>query len=260
MTGTVAPMLTELAALLPPALRVVGLVVLAPGLSFQQAPMGVRVFLAIALGALIAPTAGSGSESLDEPLRFMLLCMAELLLGMALGFAAGAVLEALRFGGEVLDLQIGLRAGQLYDPTTGAHSGILSTAYYMIALLLFVTIDGHHWLVRGAAASFSIVPVGGAGISADPGTLVSDLGTTLLVTGLRVAAPIMAALLLADLALGLVARAVPQINVFLVGIPAKIALALVVAAASAPFLLMNTEQISRLMVRYLEMTLRAFGG
>jgi flagellar biosynthesis protein FliR len=250
----------ELAAHIPAALRIVGLALLAPGLSFQQAPMPVRVFLAVALGALVAPVAGPAETPIDEPVRFMMLCLGELLLGMALGFSAGAVLEAMRFGGEVLDLQIGLLAGQLFDPTTGVHSGILSTAYYILALLLLVSIDGHHWLVRGAAASFSMVPVGGMGAGADPGSLVSDLGTTMLLTGLRVAAPIMGALLLADLALGLVARAVPQINVFLVGIPAKIALALFVAAASAPLLLTNMEHISRLMARYLETTLRAFGG
>ena len=260
MTGLIASLMTELVALLPAGLRVVGLAALAPGLSFQQAPMAVRVVLAIGLGAIIAPIAGGRHDLLDDPMRFMLLCVAELLLGMALGFAAGAVLEAMRFGGEVLDLQIGLRAGQLYDPTSGAHSGILSTAYYMTALLFFITIDGHHWLLRGAAASFSIVPVGGMGIGGDPGALVSELGTTLLLMGLRVAAPIMGALLLADLTLGIVARAVPQINVFLVGIPAKIALALLVAATAAPFLMANIEQVSRLMARYLETTLRAFAG
>ncbi len=260
MTEITAALLMEIAALLPAGLRVIGLVTLAPGLSFEQAPMNARVILAIALGALIAPIAGGHPEMLDEPLRFMLLCLAELLLGLALGFTAGVMLEAMRLGGEVLDLQIGLRAGQLYDPVTGAHSGILSTAYYMVALLLFLSINGHHWLVRGTAASFSMVPVGGTTLGADMGTLVGELGTTLLVMGLRIAAPIMAALLLADLALGLVVRAVPQINVFLVGIPAKVALALVIAAAGAPFLLTNVERLARLMAQYLETTLRAFGA
>ena len=150
--------------------------------------------------------------------------------GAGAGARNAALLEALRFGGEVLDLQIGLRA-LVFDPASGAQSGILSTGYYLLTLLFFVTIDGHHWLLRGVAGSFAIVPVGGLCLDADLASIASDLGTSVLVLGLRVAGPVMAALLLADLALGLVARAVPQINVFLVGIPAKIAVAFAIAAS-----------------------------
>jgi len=260
MTAPMAVMLVKLQAMLPAALRIAGLVALAPGLSFQHAPAQVRVFLALGLATVLAPIASRGTQAPAEPLAFMGLCLAELLFGMVLGFAVGSLLEALRFGGEVLDLQIGLRAGQLYDPTSGSHSGILSTAYYMIALILFMAADGHHWLLRGLASSFAIVPVGGVSAGADLIALVGELGTSVLVLGLRVAAPVMATLLLADLAFGLVARAVPQINVFLVGIPAKIALGFMVAAAAASLLLANLHAITRLMAEYLEAMLRAFAG
>ncbi|MEA3402297.1 MAG: flagellar biosynthetic protein FliR [Armatimonadota bacterium] len=260
MTGVVAELLGEAARLLPPALRVVGLTVLAPGLNFQQAPMRVRVALALGLGAVLAPVAAAGTPAVEEPLRYAGLCLVELAVGMAMGFAMAALLEALRFGGEVLDLQIGLRAGQLFDPSTGSQSGILSTAYYMVALLLFVAVDGHHWVLRGLGASFAIVPVGRAVVTPGLAALVGDLGTSLLVLGLQVAAPVMAALLLADLALGLVARAVPQINVFLVGIPGKIALGLVIAALTAPLLVPHLGRIARLMAVYLDDMLRVLAG
>ncbi len=260
MTELVGALLERLVTTLPAGLRVAGMTAVAPGLSLQQAPPGVRVMLAVALAVVIAPVAAAGGAPPDGPLRFMALCLTEFAVGLAMGFVAAAVLEALRFGGEVLDLQIGLRAGQLYDPSTGTQSGILSTAYAMVALVLFVTLDGHHWLLRGLASSFTIVPVGAA--SAGPGLaeLVGDLGTSVLVMGLRIAAPVMAVLLLADLACGLVARAVPQINVFLVGIPAKIAIGLTIAAAGAPLLLANLERIARLMAEALEVILRVLAG
>jgi flagellar biosynthetic protein FliR len=256
----IAALIEHLAALLPAGLRVVGLAAVAPGLNYQQAPARTRVVLALALAMVIAPVAGPAPAQIDEPMRYIALCVMELVFGLALGFVAAAVLEALRFGGEMLDLQIGLRAGQLFDPTSGAQSGILSTGYYMLALIFFVTLDGHHWLLRGVAGSFGIVPVGGMTLGADLATLASNVGTTVLVLGLRVAGPVMAALLLADLALGLVARAVPQINVFLVGIPAKIAVAFAIAAVGTPMLLMNLERITELMATYMDAMLRAFAG
>jgi len=260
MIAPIALLVERTAQLLPAGLRVVGLAAVAPGLNFQQAPMRVRVALSLALAAAVAPVAGVPPAGIDEPLVFIALCVAELAFGLALGFVAAAVLEGLRFGGEVLDLQIGLRAGQLFDPTTGSHSGILSTGYYMLALVFFVTLDGHHWLLRALVEGFAIAPVGAMSLQAGIGTLASDLGTSVLVLGLRVAGPVMVALLLADLAFGLVARAVPQINVFLVGIPAKIAVAFVVAAVGVPMLLMNLERITRLIATYLDATLRVFGA
>lgn len=260
MTALAGPLLARLIAMLPAGLRVVGLMTLAPGLSLQHAPAQVRVLLAVALAAVVAPIASDGVEVPDEPLRFIALCLVELGVGLAMGFVAAMVLEALRFGGEVLDLQMGLRAGELFDPASGTRSGLLSTAYYMVALVLFVSVNGHHWLLRGLAASFTIVPVGTATLGSALTGLVGDLGTCMLSMGLRIAAPVMAALLLADLALGLVARAVPQINVFLVGIPGKIAVGFAVAAVGAPMLLANLERITELMATYMDAMLRAFAG
>lgn len=261
MIGPMTALIEAVAESLPAGLRVVGLAAVAPGLNYQQAPAQVRVGLALALAVVIAPAAEAGPAEIGEPLRYIALCATELVFGLALGFVTSAVLEALRFGGEMLDLQIGLRAGQLFDPVSGAHSGILSTGYYMLALVFFVTLDGHHWLLRGVASSFSLVPVGGMTLDgAALAALSSRLGTTVLVLGLRVAGPVMVALLLADLAFGLVARAVPQINVFLVGIPGKIAVGLAIAAVGAPMLLINLERITRLMAEYMDAMLRAFGG
>ncbi len=257
MTVLAAGFCERLIAMLPAGLRVVGLMALAPGLSLQQAPAQVRVALAVTLAVVIAPVASEGVCLPDEPLRFVALCLVELVVGLAMGFVAAVVLEALRFGGEVLDLQIGLRAGQLFDPASGMHSGILSGAYYMIALVLFVGVNGHHWLLRGLAASFTIVPVGGASLGGAPTEPAGDLGTCVLAMGLRIAAPVMAALLLADLALGLVARAVPQMNVFLVGIPAKIAAGLMIAAVGAPLLLTNLGRVAELMAGAIDLLLRA---
>jgi flagellar biosynthetic protein FliR len=141
------------------------------------------------------------------------------------------VLEALRFGGEVLDLQIGLRAGQLFDPVSGAQSGILSTGYYMLGAALLRDARRPSLAAARRGGQLRIVPVGGISSAPSSRALVGRTSAPACsLLGLQVAGPVMVALLLADLAFGLVARAVPQINVFLVGIPAKIALAFALAA------------------------------
>jgi len=259
MTDMVGALSAQLVGLLPAGLRVVGMVALAPGLSIQQAPAQVRVLLALSLAAVLAPAVGA-EVSLSDPLPFMGLCLAELAIGLALGFVAATLLEAMRFAGELLDLHIGLRAAQLFDPSSGVSSGLLSTTYHLLAVVLFVAINGHHWLLRGLAASFGLVPVGAAALPVALGSLVDHLGATIFVMALRVAAPVMAALLLADLAFGLVARAVPQINVFLVGIPAKLALGLIVAALGVPLLAHNLAALARLMAQAVDALIRAVAG
>jgi len=258
MTDLVSLILAHLVALLPAGLRVVGVVAFAPGLGSERAPARVRVALAVGLATLIVPVCVHEAPPIQEPATFILACLAELAFGAALGVALGILLEAVRFGGEILDLQIGLRAGQLFDPTSGEQSGILSTGYYLIAFILFVQLNGHHAVLRGIAASFDSAPVGCLGYHAGLGRVVGDLGSAVFALGLRIAGPIIAALLLADLAFGLVARAVPQINVFLVGIPAKIALGILVAALGVPLLCRNVGSLAELMSRYLHLILRAF--
>jgi flagellar biosynthetic protein FliR len=253
----VALMTAKLVAFLPAGLRVAGVVFFAPGLGGEKTPPTVRVALALGLAAVVVPVCVRTPPPVGDPGLFVALCLAELAFGIALGFAMGALLEALRFGGEILDLQIGLRAGQLFDPSTGSQSGILSTGYYMIALVLFMQLDGHHYLLRGLAASFQMTPVGELTLRPCLMRVVSDLGSSLLAIGVRVAAPVIAALLLADLSFGLVARAVPQVNVFLVGIPAKMALGFIIAAISASLLSENIAQIIQSGARFMDHIIRA---
>jgi flagellar biosynthetic protein FliR len=245
--------------LLPAGLRVAGVVAFAPGLGSESAPARIRVALAVGLAAVVVPVCVRNPPPIAEPTTYLVTCLSELAFGAALGFALRLLLEAARFGGEILDLQIGLRAGQLFDPASGQQSGILSTGYYLIALIIFLQLNGHHALLRGVAASFAIAPLGG--LSYEPGLyeVVADLGQSMLALGLRLAGPIIAALLLADLAFGLVARAVPQINVFLVGIPAKIALGIIVAALAMPLLCRGLGSLVQLMSRYLDLIIRGFG-
>ncbi len=259
MTQLVAALAAQLVGYFPAALRVAGVMWFSPGLGSERIPPQVRVLAGLALAVVVVPVAVTRPLVPAGAEEFITLCLAELAFGAALGMTLSLLLEAFRFGGEVLDLQAGLRAGQLFDPGSGEASGLLSTGYSLLALFLFLQLNGHHLLLRAMAASFQMTPVGA--LSAQPGLpeVICDVGRSMLTIGLTVAAPVMGALLLADLALGLVARAVPQVNVFLVGLPAKIALGLAIAAAGAPLLGPQVRALVAESARYLDLVVRACG-
>lgn len=259
MTQLVAALTSQLVGFFPGALRVAGLVWFAPGLGSERVPPQVRLFLALGLAVVVVPVAVTEPVVPEGLEQFIILCLAELAFGMALGLSLAALLEAFRLGGELLDLQMGLSVATLFDSSTAQQSGLLGTIYYLLAVVLLMQADAHHLLLRGVVASFRITPVGT--LCADPGLqqVMTDLTRSMLIMGLTVAAPVMVALLLADLGLGLVARAVPQVNVFLVGIPAKIALGLAIAVASAPLLGPQLRALMSEAARYLQLLVRGFG-
>src|SRR5262249_49646261 len=124
-------------------------------------------------------------------------------------------------------MQMGLSIMNLVDPSTGASMPVIAQFYGLFATLLFFVLDAHHIFVRGIFMSFDLAPLGAPGFSPGIAVTLTTLVGKLFVMSVELAAPVMAALFLADVALGLVARTIPQMNIFTIGFPLKIALGLV---------------------------------
>lgn len=216
--------------------RLLGLVALAPGFSGAAVPPQVRVALAVGLAMALGPLiACPDPRVLDLPVGgYLLILGGELALGGAIGFCLACLLEAARFAGEMVDLQIGFRAGELYDPVAGGSSSILGRLWYLAALVFFFQVDGHHWLIGGLARSYGLCPVGDLAFEREWGLLAGQMLLASFALGLRLAAPLVASLVLADVTLGLVSRGMPQMNILLVGMPAKIIVGLAALAACSP--------------------------
>jgi flagellar biosynthetic protein FliR len=146
------------------------------------------------------------------------------------------LLEAFRWAGEILDLQLGLRVGEVFDPVSVQGSSQLGQLYHFTALTIFFVMDGHHWVLAALARSIERVPPGEIAMGAPLMKLLTGALTSSMDIVARAGAAGITALLLADVALAIVARHVPQMNVFLVGIPAKLGVGLLVLAVSAPLL------------------------
>jgi flagellar biosynthetic protein FliR len=217
--------------------RVSPLFLLAPLFSSKLLPGRARSVIAVAIAVGIAPIAlhaGDAKIPLDA-LAFGGLLLKELLVGIAFAFGLGALFAAVTAAGSIVDALVGFSFGSLVDPITGNQGGTLNQVYSMVGLAIFVAINGDAWVIQGLARTYDAVPL----LSApDVRTMVQ--GAELAFSGilgaaLQICAPIVLAMLLTDVAFGLVAKMMPQLNVFAVGFPAKVTVGLLVIGASLPF-------------------------
>lgn len=219
-----------------PAARVLGILVFLPGAGSPQVPPQARIVLAGGVSLLVASAVGVRPWVPVAPEQYLMVLLSELGLGLVVGWAVTVFLEAMRWVGEVMDLQVGLAAGAMLDPVSGTHGSLLGQFYYMTASAFFFVVDGHHWVLAAVGRSLERLPPGELAFGAGSLRLLLEAATSAVDIGVRLGASGLAALLLADLALAIVGRHVPQMNVFLVGIPAKLGAGIAVLMLAAPML------------------------
>lgn len=180
-----------------------------------------------------------------DPLSYALVAASETAVGLAIGLVVTTLLSALYLAGQFIDFPMGFGMVNVLDPQTGTQMPVLGEFLSTVAILVLFLVDGHHVLLRALAESFALLPIGGAGLGGPAIEAVTRLFSASFVLGLRIALPVMGALFLADVALGIVARAVPQINVFFVGFPLKIGIGFAVIALVLPaFVMLMAELLS----------------
>jgi flagellar biosynthesis protein FliR len=218
--------------------RVSPLFLLAPLFSSKMIPARARSVIAVGLAIGIAPiavSAGDGAELAADVWTLGGLVVKELLVGLGFSFALAALFAAVQVAGSVLDTLIGFSFGALVDPVTGTNGGVLNQLYALVGVMIFVVIDGDAWVIQGLARSYEAVPLASA---PDIGTLVEGAQVAfggILGAAIQICAPVLLAVVLTDVAFGLVSKVMPQLNVFAVGFPAKVTVGLVLVGASLPF-------------------------
>jgi flagellar biosynthetic protein FliR len=218
--------------------RIAPLFVLAPLFSMPGIPGRVRGITAVALAIGIAPVARHASEGQSLPDDVWLLgglMIKEVLVGMAFAFIIGALFAAVSAAGSLLDTFIGFSLGGVLDPITGTQSSLIAQLYGLIGVMVFIAIGGDGWVIQGLAHTYDTVPLATApqigSLTAGTQAAFSSIGAA----SIQVCAPVLLALILTDVALGVVSRVVPQLNVFAVGFPLKAAVGLLMIGVSLPF-------------------------
>ena len=204
------------------SLRLAALWMLTPLMTLFKAPMLFRALFTAALSAVIAAGLPAYAWPVVPDLASLALaCISELLLGAVLALGLHAAFGAMHFAGRLLDLQMGIGVGGVFDPTTRTQASALSMGLQWLAVVVFFTLDGHHALLRGVSYSVAQVPLGTFFTSYPLAEVVSAFGLVFTLA-LMVCGPATLALLVLEAGLGVVSRALPQMNVFFVSIPLKI--------------------------------------
>jgi flagellar biosynthesis protein FliR len=217
-------------------MRIAPLFVLAPLFSSKMMPVKVRTVVAVGLAIGLTPIAVHGQRIPTDPMAVAGLLIVQVLVGLAFSFAIGVVFAAVEAAGSLTDLTAGFSYGSILDPINGNQGGVMTSLYGLVGVAMFIAIGGDAWTLRGLARTFTLVPLTKAPHIASLTTGVEQAFSTIFVAALEITAPVLLALLVTDVAFGMVSRVVPQLNVFAVGFPLKVGVAMLVVAAALPFL------------------------
>jgi flagellar biosynthetic protein FliR len=215
--------------------RVSPLFVLAPLFSSRLVPGRVRGIVAVAIAIGLTPIVVRGQHPPTDPFQLGGLIAKEVLVGLAFSYAVSTLFSAVTVAGSLLDTSIGFSFGSLVDPVNGTQSTIISQAYSMMGLLVFIAINGDGWLIKGLARTYDLVPLSKAPALGTLTAGVEQAFVSIFISAIQVAGPVLIALILTDAAVGLVSRVVPQLNVMAVGFPAKVVVGLLLIGVSLPF-------------------------
>lgn len=249
--------LTEVLGFLLVVCRVGGLFVLAPGFSASMIPSRIKLMLAMALSLALMPIAVHGQTVPLDAGAYAMLMLKELGVGLIFAFPMALVGAAVQAGASLLDTLIGFSFSSILDPVNNQQTAILGQFYSLFAVLVLLMSGGDHIMIEGLGASYRALP-----ITAYPhiGALTSgalNAFAQVWVIGLEIAAPVLVALVITDAAIGLVSRAVPQMNVFVVGMPAKILVGMTVVAATLPFV---SNQVQGALQQSVMQAVQTLGG
>lgn len=204
-------------------LRVAAVVGSIPVISGAQAPKRVKAILSLALAFVLFPQAQVHIQEFDSSaLSLLVMGGHEVLLGLLLGFTGQLLFVAAQFGGTVIGYQMGFAAANIIDPQSRQQIQLLSQFQNVIAILLFLAINGHHIFFRVMARSFEVLPPGGTGQIQLAIPYLMELTSRMFVLGLQLSAPILVVLLLSDFILGIMSRVFPQLNAFMLKFPINI--------------------------------------
>lgn len=243
-------------------LRILGFFATAPFFSGKYINNYVKAGLALMIAIFIILTNETISvpySFFDNTLGYAGVCIVELLIGVIIGFCATIIFNVVIFAGSLIDSQAGLTMATVYDPSSSTQLAITANLYYYALIMVFLATNMHHSFIKAIFYSYELLPVGVFNVTGPTISYMISIMTEFFLLGFKFASPVIAAMLILDVGLGILVRAVPQMNMFVVGFPLKLAIFMLVMFLATELFIQNYAYIYDKTITVIINTIRLFG-
>lgn len=217
-----------------PFVRIIGMIMVAPVFSASMVMPRVRILVAVGLTLILVPLIPPPSHVTLFSVSGAIVTAQQLVIGIAMGFALQMVFDALILAGQASAMSMGLGFAIAVDPARGVNVPVVSQYFMVLATLAFLAINGHIMVIDTLARSFEVLPIGETGLPTRGIRQLVEWGSQIFAGAVKIALPAMTALLIVNLAFGVISRAAPTLNLFAVGFPITMALGFVILMVSVP--------------------------
>ena len=225
-------------------LRVSAVLIAAPIFGHRSFLSRGKIGLAFMVSLIVFPlVADRGFEVPTGIFAYVFMMISEVIMGLILGFIVLLIFVGIQFAGQLAGLQMGFGIVNVIDPQSSNQISILGQFLNILAILILLSLNGHHVILNGLLHSFDVVPLGGVTLVAPVMERLIAMSAAIFVVAVKIAAPILVALFLISVAMGILARTVPQMNVFIIGFPVQIGVGLMALTLSLPLFYVMMERI-----------------
>ncbi|MBU1863366.1 MAG: flagellar biosynthetic protein FliR [Candidatus Omnitrophica bacterium] len=239
--------------------RVSGLCVVSPFYGGEQVPRQIRVLLALCITFVIYPTLAVNIQQLPtEVVEYGLLVFKNLCVGLLIGFLVTAIFFGFQLGGRFISIHMGLAMAQMLDPFSNMQSSVIGQIFGLLTITMFVIMNGHHLILKALHESFMKIPLMSVSFHADIFQQAIVTFNIVIITSLKIAAPTMAALFAVNVIFGFISRLVPQMNVFILSLPAKIAVGIFIIISVLPVIVYLLSDVINSVFRDLYVIIHSF--
>lgn len=219
ITLTSAQLDAWIAAFFFPLARILAVVATAPPFSNAAVPMRVKLIFGLAISLALVPALPPMPAISPASGQGLMILAQQMVIGVSMGFAMRLVIAAIDYAGEVIGLQMGLGFATFFDPDNSAQTPVISEFLSLLGLLVLLSINGHLMIIATLAQSFNALPVGGPFLASGTWSNFGHAASIIFASGLMLALPVVCALMITNVALGVLTRAAPQLNLFAIGFP-----------------------------------------
>ena len=239
--------------------RTSGIFFISPFLGSMNVSVKFRAGAAVLLAMILFPVVMK-MYVIEAPATLVMFAFTvakEMFIGWLIGLVGYITLSAVNMAGKIMDMQVGFAVVQMMDPTTQQQSGMIGTFLYNLTIIYFVITNGHHVIISALAESFRIIPLDSMVWNTSLPQLITDLTAGVFMNGMKIAMPVTFAILLTNVGMGILARTMPQMNIFVVGIPLQLTIGTSMISMVLPFYILFLDVIFNEMYANISIALKS---